>query len=71
MLVLKKMTGIKFGFGLPYEKNPAHILFLPDCLHLNFALLIEMLVWLNQSGGGKKKAFAHTMLITLLFLNVG
>lgn len=53
------------AFGLPYEKEPEHILFLPDCLHLNFVLLIQMLVWLHQSGE-KKKAFLHTVLITLL-----
>lgn len=67
MLVLKKMTGIKFGFGLPYEKEPLHILFLPDCLHLNFALLIEMLVWLNQSGGEKKGVCSHNANYIALF----
>lgn len=44
-MVLKKMTGIKFGLGLHYEKEPTHILFLLDCLHLNSAFPIQMLVW--------------------------
>lgn len=39
-MVLKKMTGIKFGLRLRYEEEPAHIWFLLDCLHFLFWCLV-------------------------------